>query len=315
MQALADARDRDAWLAARKKGIGASEVAAIMGLSPWGSPIEVWARKTGRVAGIESSERMRWGSRLEAQILAGYAEEKGRVVEACQVLGADEEVPQLLATPDGFDLGPAPPPGYVPDELTEARLAALASTMGANPKGCIETKLTSQAHWGADAPLYYQIQLQVQLAVTGLSWGAVVALHGNELGIYRYDRHEKVIARIRDVVARFWRDHIERDQEPPAMAPADADAVRALHPKDSGQAVILGNAELALVEQWEAAKKAVGQAMDAKKSIEGRLCQALGDATWGALPNGKRLQWKVEPRKAHEVAASEPRVLRLVKGA
>lgn len=302
MQALADARDRDAWLAARKKGIGASEVAAIMGLSPFGSPIEVWARKTGRAPPLESSERMRWGSRLEAQILLGYAEEKNRAVEACQQLAADDEVPVLLATPDGYDHGRVVVNGGVADCIVE-------------PTGCIETKLTSQSHWGADAPLYYQIQLQVQLAVTGLSWGAVVALHGNELGVYRYERHEKAIARIRDFVARFWADYIERDREPPASAPADADAVRALHPKDSGATVQLGHSAIALVERWEAAKKAVGAAMDAKKSVEGELCQLLGDATWGALPNGKRLQWKVEPRREHVVAATEPRVLRLVKGA
>lgn len=39
----------EAWRAERRKGVGGSDVAAIMGMSPYKSPYEVWAEKTGVV--------------------------------------------------------------------------------------------------------------------------------------------------------------------------------------------------------------------------------------------------------------------------
>ena len=40
--------DRDQFLAGRKKGIGGSDVAAILGFSPYKSPYQLWLDKTGR---------------------------------------------------------------------------------------------------------------------------------------------------------------------------------------------------------------------------------------------------------------------------
>ena len=37
---------REEWLKARKLGLGGSDMAAVLGLSPWRSPIDVWLDKT-----------------------------------------------------------------------------------------------------------------------------------------------------------------------------------------------------------------------------------------------------------------------------
>ena len=41
--------DKASWIAGREKGIGASSVAAVMGLSPWASPYSLWAKYLGLV--------------------------------------------------------------------------------------------------------------------------------------------------------------------------------------------------------------------------------------------------------------------------
>jgi hypothetical protein len=41
--------DRASWLAARGKGIGGSDVAAILGLSPWNAPLSLWMKKVGAI--------------------------------------------------------------------------------------------------------------------------------------------------------------------------------------------------------------------------------------------------------------------------
>ena len=46
---------RDEWLEVRKKGIGSSDAAAAIGLSPYKSQLELWMEKTGRSPGFQPS--------------------------------------------------------------------------------------------------------------------------------------------------------------------------------------------------------------------------------------------------------------------
>jgi len=62
------------WVAARAAGLGGSEIAAAMGLSPWESRFSLWHRKTGLAASIAENDQMEWGKRLEPAIAAKYAE-------------------------------------------------------------------------------------------------------------------------------------------------------------------------------------------------------------------------------------------------
>src|SRR3990167_9543260 len=67
------------WREVRRQGIGASDAPAIPGLSPWKSPIQLYADKLGLAEdGSEETEAMRWGRRLEGVIIAAYAEETNR---------------------------------------------------------------------------------------------------------------------------------------------------------------------------------------------------------------------------------------------
>ena len=39
--------DRETWLAERNRSVGASEAAAVLGVCPYATPIDVWQRKLG----------------------------------------------------------------------------------------------------------------------------------------------------------------------------------------------------------------------------------------------------------------------------
>ena len=39
--------DREQWLQWRKKGIGASDIPIIMGMTSWSSPTQLWREKRG----------------------------------------------------------------------------------------------------------------------------------------------------------------------------------------------------------------------------------------------------------------------------
>ncbi|MEV5537432.1 lambda-exonuclease family protein [Saccharopolyspora shandongensis] len=63
------------WHAARDGGIGGSEIAAVLGLSPWESRFSLWHKKNGLAATGSDNEAMRWGRRLENLIADWFAEQ------------------------------------------------------------------------------------------------------------------------------------------------------------------------------------------------------------------------------------------------
>ena len=75
--------DRDEWLAWRRGGIGASDIAGILGISPWASPYSVWANKVGLVADEESTEQMEMGLDMEPAVERMFHRKTGLWV-ACQ---------------------------------------------------------------------------------------------------------------------------------------------------------------------------------------------------------------------------------------
>ena len=71
---------REDWLEQRRKTIGGSDAAGIVGLSKWASPFSVWAEKTGRAAEKEDTEAMRQGRDFESYVAQRWSEETGKRV-------------------------------------------------------------------------------------------------------------------------------------------------------------------------------------------------------------------------------------------
>ena len=76
----------EAWLTQRRKTIGGSDAAAIVGLSKWASPFSVWADKTGRVPAKEDNEAMRQGRDLEDYVAHRWMEQTGAKVHRVRAL-------------------------------------------------------------------------------------------------------------------------------------------------------------------------------------------------------------------------------------
>jgi putative phage-type endonuclease len=56
------------WFEVRRTRINGSEIAAVLGLSPFESPFSLWHRKAGTVGDVECTPVMYWGTRLESVI-------------------------------------------------------------------------------------------------------------------------------------------------------------------------------------------------------------------------------------------------------
>ncbi len=68
------AKERQAWLAARRRGITGTDVAAILGLNPWRNALDVYLEKMGQGEAVQANEAMWWGTYLEEGIARRYAE-------------------------------------------------------------------------------------------------------------------------------------------------------------------------------------------------------------------------------------------------
>lgn len=63
----------DDWAALRARRVGGSEVAAVVGLSPWESYFGLWHRKVGNLDPVAETDIMWWGTAIEPAVAARYA--------------------------------------------------------------------------------------------------------------------------------------------------------------------------------------------------------------------------------------------------
>jgi hypothetical protein len=89
------------WHAARARGLGGSEIAPVLGLSPWESRFSLWHRKTGLANPVVENDVMYWGKLLERTVREefnrrhmlddGFMAARGRHMAAQRPAVADRE--------------------------------------------------------------------------------------------------------------------------------------------------------------------------------------------------------------------------------
>ena len=289
-----DAGDRDSWLEARRHGIGASDAAVVLGLSPWASPLTLYCDKLG-IAEPEPAEleRLEWGHALEGPIAARYARETGRVVTdpGRYTIRVSADHPFQIATLDREAVDPVKGPGVVE-----------VKNVGA----------FRFDEWADEPPLLYQVQLQHQLAVTGYAWGSLAVLIGGQRFYWiDIDRNQTFIEVLTAIESDFWQRVQALNPPPPDASEACRDVLRRLFPKEQAGKVVALTADAA---EWDErrieAMAALEDAKTAKTEAENWLVSALGDAEAGILPDGTRYSYKSQTRKGYTVEPATFRVLR-----
>ena len=290
-------KTREQWLSERLTGIGASEAAAVLGVSPWASRFSVWAEKTGAAVRPDvPSERMRWGLRLEAPIMAEFHERTGREVS----LWPQHEIARhpvhnfMIATPDGYQTDP-----------------------DRGGMGLVQIKNADALqfrNWDEFAPLVYQIQCQHEMAVVGAAYSDLVVLvGGNSLKVFPMERDERFLAQLIPALAEFWK--LVETKQPPEIDGTEATtaAIKAIYPEDDGETVVLPEESQAWTDELLEFRAKVKDLEGLIANRENAIKAAIGTGSYGLLPDGSRWSWKQQTRAAHVVAESTFRVLRKCK--
>lgn len=271
--------------------VGGSDIAPILGLSPYRTPLQVYARI---VAGAqeESSAWLRRGRYLEEAVLRLYEAETG----AQLLTGPKLRHPRM--------------------EYTRASLDSLAKRAGRRVVEAKTAGLSEVRHWGEagtdGVPMHYVPQTTWYAGV-GLARGVVdtgdvdvAALVAGDLRVYHLPWDAELFAMLEAGVERFWVDHVEPRRPPPVAEPLnDLDAVGSLYPRHDGDArtwASLATPERLAVEEWMRAREEERAAKGRRAAWEVRVKLALGTAPQlVGLPEdlgATRIDWKANKDSA-----------------
>jgi putative phage-type endonuclease len=276
--------------AERSKFIGGSDIAAILGISPWRNQVELWLDKVQPQADQDSVVKKR-GRRLENYIVEMIEDEFQ--VAVGHVTGRNKR-----------HIDPAVP--YFACEVDAETLTT--------PVENIEIKTVHPfmaKDWGEtggdELPLHYLAQAQWGLGVTERSVCRVFALIGDDLRPYTVVRDEPTIRAMRARADEFWQRYVIPRERPPLDYEDERtlDLLKRLYPGTNGK-TIEATDEL---ERWRLTMQEARSQADKYENVaagaKAHLLEAMGEATFLKFADGKALRRKLTPRKGYTVAATE----------
>lgn len=197
----------------RRTGIGASEIAALAGLSRWATPLSIWESKVlGQRDEVGLPAYL--GTALEEPLARLYAEQHpGAVLVPSDTLRGPGIA---LCTPDRLAFGAG--------QQTPARVTSLEQVAGADLN--VQIKSTSwrmAREWGEEGsdqvPEEYLAQVTWEMGVTGLPATDVFVLFDKDrVATFRATFSPELWLGLLEIAERFWRDHVVAKVPPPPDA-------------------------------------------------------------------------------------------------
>jgi putative phage-type endonuclease len=268
---------RSEWLAARRTGIGGSDVGPLLNLSRFSGPLDVYADKVTDDVTPETP-MMRMGRVFEDGILRLYEEETGATVERPTHLYCHDQDRWRLANPDGFTND---------DGL-----------------GIAEAKWSTRpVDWEDGPPEAAELQCHHYMGVTGLEYAdLIVVLGGRELRIFRIERDEALLENLIGIEADFW-DRVERRDPPPPDA-RSGEALKRIY-RGGGAVVDLPTEYMTTVA---ALREATARKVRATADVEEQknvLRAAMGDHERATIAGVKVANWTTVNSTKVDLAALE----------
>lgn len=244
--------DRASWLAARSRGIGGSDVSAILGLSRWKSPRDVWLEKTGRVQEKTRTWPMLRGIALEPFLIEWFEDHERVKVHRPVPTQRNRDTPWMLVNLDGAGAD---------ESIIEVKTANWWMREEWED-GQVADHAELQAQWGMAVVGYDRAWVIAAISDADPTWTPLT-------------RDDALIGTMREACGRFWHDHVLADKEPPAGA---IDLPELRKRRSEPQSVYLGDDESdSLAREYLAANEREKAAKLAKEEAQARLLQHLGD--------------------------------------
>lgn len=249
-----------AWRERRRRHVGASEAAAVCGLSPYATALSVWLDKVQPADGDdEPTERMRWGLLLEPAIARGYELATGR----------------RLVLADHYAHGRYPFMAASPDRAIDAE------------NGLVQLKNVGRpdaAGWGEpgtdEVPRHVLLQCQQEMECAQADFCDVAALFGGcELRVYRVEHSPQIIEDLAGILGEFWRlVEARTPPEPDWLHPTTPALLDRLHRPRAGVEVELAAELEQFARFYQMAGELIRDHTARRDEFKARLIHAMGDA-------------------------------------
>ncbi|WP_161877887.1 YqaJ viral recombinase family nuclease [Alkalibacterium sp. MB6] len=203
MQKITDTREltRYDWLRERRKGIGGSDVATILGLNKYQSPYQLWLDKTAQIEidDSEASEAAYWGNQLEDLVATEFSDRTGKKVRRANKMFHHPKYPFLVANIDRDVVGE--------DAILECKTASV---------------YLADRWEGEDIPEQYICQVQHYLNVLDREYAYIAVLIGGQRFVWKkVERDQELINIIQERLIDFWEVNVNQ-KIPPAIDGSDS---------------------------------------------------------------------------------------------
>ena len=224
-------KNKQEWLRERKKYLGGTDLAAIAGLNPYRTALDVYLDKTSDDIRCETSPAMRWGNLLEEAVAEAYSEDTGKMVWKWIQPIKHKEYPFLAANIDRW--------------VGDREYVLECKTAG----------FTRGKQWGEvgtdQIPESYLVQVAYYAAICDVpKVDIAVLIGGQDFRIYTYKRNKELEEKLIKIACNFWHNHIEKRIPPKCVNTRDTFN---LFPQSNYQEIV---AEDNIMEKWEELKAA-----------------------------------------------------------
>lgn len=270
----------------RQSFLGGSDIAGILGISRWKTPLSVWAEKTGQfIPTEEDNEAKELGTELEDYVGRRFERKTGKKVVRTDSRFVHHDHPFLSCQVDRLVTGE--------DALLE----------------CKTTSAWKAKEWdGEEIPAEYICQVMYQLAITGRKVGYIACLIGNQKFVWKEIKRDPVmIAEMIKRAVRFWEDFIIPQVMPSQITAMDSETLLGLYPMaEVGTEIVLGDEVAKIVESRNAFYQDVIQVEREIERLDNELKSRI-KANEVGIAGKWQISWKNVKRKACIVKESEYR--------
>jgi putative phage-type endonuclease len=199
----------------RTKYLGGSDIGAILGLSPYKTPLDIWLEKTGKQANLVDNLPIRFGTYAESFVASEYARATGATLI---------EYPKAISHPQHSYLQ-----GHIDRFITSNSTELFKEDGTCTASHLLECKTASpfmQQQWGEagsdEVPMSYLAQCHWYLCMTQLERCDLAVLFGNsDFRIYQIVRDAELESALLEAAVTFWQNHVLADIAPDAKTMGD----------------------------------------------------------------------------------------------
>jgi len=266
---------REQWLELRKKGIGGSDAAAIVGLDRYRSPFDVYADKLGLKPEIPDNEAMRQGRDLEQYVAERFMEATGKKVRRRNAMLQHPEYPFMIADIDRWVVGES---------------AGLE---------CKTTSVLNRAKFNqGEFPPNYYVQCVHYMAVTGAErWYLAVLVLNNAFHVFTIERDDAEIQALIEAEKDFWENHVLKKIPPtPDGSEATSEVIKQLFPEARESAEIALFGYEGKIQQYLELDTKVKELECERDKLKQEIQLVMADAEIGRA-QGYIVEWKNQVRQ------------------